>query len=324
MRSPVLFLIFNRPKYTEASFAAIRKARPPRLYVAADGPRMNNPDDARLCAQTRRILERVDWPCEVKTLFRKENWGGPRGIPQALDWFFKAEPEGIILEDDIVCHDDFFVFCDALLERYRDDSRVMHITGNNFQLGLKHGLASYFFSKIPHAWGWATWARAWSMYRPVISQAEVEEFITNFLLVVSSPQTLGYVPETMFRCVGNSVGHWDARWFYTIFAANGLAATPNVPLTRNIGYGELATHTRKKNILFSIPLRPLGSITHPSDVIWNSYGDEVDYRIAFSGAVDSSEGLVAELKRRIAHGDPEESVQELTKIVKKYHASLEK
>ena len=318
MQSPILFLIFNRPQQTAASFSAIRRARPPRLYVAADGPRAEKPRETKLCEETRSIVERVDWPCEVKTLFREKNVGGPRGIPEAINWFFQSEPEGIILEDDVIGSESFFRFCDELLEKYRDDPQVMQITGNNFQLGLRHGDASYFFSKITHSWGWATWARAWKLFMPVISQPQIEDFLVNTILPLTTPEAMGSVPSMLLRCVDNAVGHWDARWWCSVNIAGGLVATPNVPLTRNIGYGATATHTHVKSIPQSIPLESLGKIIHPTEISWARYADEVDYGVVFSGWVNSPAGLIAELRRRIARGDPEESVQRLARLGRKF------
>jgi len=320
MRSPVLLLIFNRPALTGTALACIRQARPPRLYIAADGPRKDRDGEAALCKEAREAATRVDWPCEVLTLFRDANMGGPRAIPEAINWFFSREEEGVILEDDIVAHADFFAFCDALLEKYRHHPNIMHITGNNFQLGLRHGDASYFFSKIPHTWGWATWARAWKQFKPVISRAEIEAFIKHTLLAIAPAGELGYVPEMMRRCAGDAVGHWDARWWYAVAAHDGLVPTPNMPLTRNIGYGEDATHTRRKTLLHCIPLSPSGALRHPEEMQWTKRADEVDYRIVFSGALNTPQGFAKELRRRLEHGDPPDGIACLEKIGRKYFA----
>ena len=75
MKSPVLFVIFLREDTTRKVFERIRGAKPPRLYVAADGPRPGRPDDIEKCKATRNIINEVDWDCEVKTLFREKNLG---------------------------------------------------------------------------------------------------------------------------------------------------------------------------------------------------------------------------------------------------------
>ena len=81
---PVLLLVFRRPETTAKVMAAIRAARPERLYVAADGPRPGRPEEAQRCAEARRVATAVDWPCEVKTLFREENLRGPRAVSGAI------------------------------------------------------------------------------------------------------------------------------------------------------------------------------------------------------------------------------------------------
>src|SRR5262245_56278428 len=146
---PVLFLVFNRPDTTARVMEAIRAARPERLYVAADGPRENNAGEAEeRCAEVRQLATRVNWPCEVRTLFREHNLGCRKAVSSAITWFFEQEPEGIILEDDCLPSQSFFPFCAELLARFRDDERIMFITGCNFKqnmIGLMYCYCFYMF-----------------------------------------------------------------------------------------------------------------------------------------------------------------------------------
>ena len=141
--TPILFIIFNRKSTAERVFAKIREIKPKRLYVVADGPRANRPDDIEKCKQTRQIIDNVDWDCELKTLFRENNVGCGKGVSGAIDWFFSNEEKGIILEDDVLPNNDFFVFCEDLLERYKDVDKVKSISGNNFNINPKYNKASY-------------------------------------------------------------------------------------------------------------------------------------------------------------------------------------
>lgn len=164
MNCPVLFLIFNRPDTTRKVFAEIRRAKPARLYIAADGPRKERTTDIALCEQTRDIINEIDWPCQSYTLYRKENLGCKLAVSSAINWFFEREESGIILEDDCLPHPTFFKFCEIMLERYKDDTRVMHIGGSNFQEGMIRGDGDYYYSKWTPVWGWASWRRAWKNY----------------------------------------------------------------------------------------------------------------------------------------------------------------
>jgi hypothetical protein len=62
LQTAVLFLVFNRPDTTAQVFEAIRKAKPPRLYVAADGPRVCREGEVERVAKVREIATAVDWP----------------------------------------------------------------------------------------------------------------------------------------------------------------------------------------------------------------------------------------------------------------------
>jgi hypothetical protein len=161
---PVLFLTFNRPDTTQQVFSRIRQAQPPRLYVAGDGPRPEQSNEAEICEIVRSIATNVDWDCEVKTLFRDHNFGCRLAVSQAISWFFENEPEGIILEDDCLPSQSFFWFCQELLEDFRNDKQVGAICGfYSNELDYKPS-ASYFFSRYMRVWGWAGWRRTFEEY----------------------------------------------------------------------------------------------------------------------------------------------------------------
>ena len=239
--TPVLLVVFNRPDTTRRVFDAIRKARPKQLFVAADGPREGVQADRALCDAARAAASRVDWDCEVHTLFRVENLGcglGPSSGPSsAISWFFENVEAGIILEDDCVPEPSFFRFCEELLERYRDVPRVMMISGDNFLSGRKRGAASYYFSRYTHIWGWATWRRAWHHF-------DYEA-----------------IPEEL-----RNHGIWDWQWRFAVEKNRGLAVAPNVNLVTNVGCGIVdAAHTSDMDERYAnLPTRPMVfPLTHP-------------------------------------------------------------
>ena len=73
--TPVAFVIFNRPDTTARVFAEIAKAKPPKLLVVADGPRNGRVGEAAKCMETRAIIDRVNWDCEVLTNYSDTNLG---------------------------------------------------------------------------------------------------------------------------------------------------------------------------------------------------------------------------------------------------------
>lgn len=267
LNTPVLFLVFNRPKKTAQVFEKIRQAKPPRLYVAGDGPRNGYDGEKEKVLKAREIATRVDWDCEVITLFRDKNLGCKNGVSGAINWFFEYEEQGIILEDDCLPHRDFFNFCENLLDRYAKDKRVSVITGNNFQNKKWRGNASYYFSKYNHVWGWATWRRAWIHYDGDIKFWPRWRNSKAWLNHTPDKVERKYWRNIFDRVYEGQIDTWDYPWTASIWYQNGLTVTPNVNLVSNIGFGEDALHTKSKNSKFSkMPVKNLNIIKYPKKV----------------------------------------------------------
>ena len=152
---------FNRPDTTRQVFDAVRVAQPSTLYFAVDGSRPSKEGEKEKVQQVRDIIKRVDWPCEVHTLFREENVGCGFGPAGAITWAFENEDRMIVLEDDCVPSQSFFRFCNEMLERYKDDTRINIVSGRSHWHGSKFfDKYDYLFTRYAHTWGWATWKRA--------------------------------------------------------------------------------------------------------------------------------------------------------------------
>lgn len=239
LTTPVLFLIFNRPDTTAIVFEAIRAARPPRLYVAADGARANRPAEAIKCRETRAIIEKVDWPCEVHTLFREENLGCKRAVSGAIRWFFDNEPEGIVLEDDCLPTTSFFRFCEEMLERYRDDQRIGQIAGTCFfeQQSFPNPTESYVFSRHGSIWGWASWRRAWNNYN--VDLPDWQKMTEPRWLNSACPDRTerSAAIRTGTRLLRGDIDTWDYQWTYTKLYYSLLSIVPTRNMILNIGWG---------------------------------------------------------------------------------------
>lgn len=234
-QTPILLLVFNRPEISNKVFNEIRKIKPTKLFIAADGPR--NASDKILCEETLNIIKLIDWDCELKTLIRSENMGCGRAVNEGISWFFNHVDEGIILEDDCFPLDSFFEFCEKMLEKYRDNGKVMHISGSNFQMGITRGLANetYYYSRYPLIWGWATWKRAWRYYN-----FELPNFLDKSVREMGS-----FFIYATYKVNSSQINTWDIQWSYCVYKNKGICITPNVNLIKNLGFGEDSTHTNK-------------------------------------------------------------------------------
>jgi hypothetical protein len=243
MRSSVLFLIFNRPDTTRQVFEAIRTAKPPRLYIAADGPRHEREGERARCQKVRKIALDVDWECDVKTFFRDENLGCKIAVSEGISWFFDHEDEGVILEDDCLPDLSFFIFCDEMLEYYRNDSRVSMVAGTNFFQDKFGSRDSYFFSRLIQIWGWATWKRAWKNYDVKMTtwpQFKNQRGLKNIGI---NKKIKNYVQPSFERSYAGAVDTWDYQWSYSVISQNTVSVVPGRNLVSNLGFGPDATHT---------------------------------------------------------------------------------
>lgn len=246
--APVLFLIFNRPSTTKVVFEAIRKAKPSKLYIAADGPRKNKEGEVEKCNEVRSIVTNVDWDCEVKTLFREENLGCGKGVSSGITWFFENEPEGIILEDDCVPNESFFPYCTELLERYRDDKRVMEVSGNNICPEEFPPIDySYSFSDHNGIWGWASWRRAWNLYDYEMThykKIKDQGYLENKFNSIYEEHYFNWVFERTYLFPHIT---WDYQWEFVKRINSGLTIVPKKNTVINIGFGADATSTTNLN-----------------------------------------------------------------------------
>lgn len=250
LQTAVLFLVFNRPDTTAQVFEAIRQAKPPRLYVAADGPREGREGEADRVAKVREIATAVDWPCEVKTLFREKNLGCKYAVSGAITWFFEQEEQGIILEDDCLPSQSFFWFCEELLNRYKDDERIFIISGYNKQQQWGSKSNSYFFSSLGGIWGWASWRRAWKNYD--IEMQGLEYLVREGFFEQNLGKLVGQIRQEQLvnaknKMLRGEIDTWDYQWGFSRHKHRALACVPRVSLIANIGFGQDATHTASKS-----------------------------------------------------------------------------
>lgn len=274
--APVLLIGFNRPDFMAAQIDAVRTAKPARLYVAVDGPRPDRAGEAEKCRAVRECVKLIDWPCEVKTLFREKNLGCKYGVSGAITWFFENEEEGIVLEDDCRPSRDFFRFCTEMLARYRDDERIGTVTGfNHFNL-QSDTAASYHFSSHLDIWGWASWRRTWAKY-----DVTMAPYIGHADEVIESSGMTPYFKMFMHKGIqdvqAGRCNTWDFQFALAALSMKWLCVVPRQRLVANIGLTDVdATHTNGYNyyagrfVMSGVIDSP---IAHPTAVVCDEWAD---------------------------------------------------
>ena len=247
VKVPILFLTFNRPDETRATFQAIRESKPQILFIASDGPREGNTQDVLRVAEVRKIIQDVDWDCSCEYLLRDSNLGCGRGPANAIDWFFSKVESGIILEDDCLATPSFFMFCQEMLSKYQLNDQIMAIAGTNIVRGVGYD-TDYVYTNFPIMWGWATWRRAWIKYN----------FFMKEWPRVKKEKSLGQSKENKWKChpvyteffdrtyekvFSKNIDVWDHQWIFSNWINDGLTVMSTKNLIQNIGFGLDATHT---------------------------------------------------------------------------------
>ena len=296
MKTPIAFFIFNRPDTTAKVFAEIAKAKPSKLLVIADGPRTGREGEAENCAATRSVVDNIYWDCEVLKNYSEINMGCKRRVSSGLDWLFDTVEEAIILEDDCLPHPTFFKFCENLLSLYRHDERIMAISGDNFQFGNQRTEYSYYFSRYPHCWGWATWRRAWEHNDEEMKlwpNLQAGGWLEDILL---DRQAVKYWKKIFTSAYNNRVDTWDYAWTLACWVQNGLTVLPNANLVSNIGFGSASTHTRGKSRFSEMPVESMTfPLYHPPFIIRDSLSDKFTQNIMYT------QPFIGRLKQKITH-----------------------
>jgi len=249
LTTPVALIAFNRPELTAGTLAAIRAARPSRLFLVVDGPRADRPEDPERCAAVRTVLEDVDWPCEVRRRYAETNLGLEANVELGLDWVFSQADAAIVLEDDCQADPTFFRYADELLARYRDDPRVWQVSGSGLGVPRRlFGEDSYAFTAWASVWGWATWADRWQRHRELFPRDHVDgDAPVRTVPAVPRPGLLvtrsGRQHFAEAAVSDDTVTHgWDKHWWLSMMTLGGLAISPAVNLVENVGWGVDATH----------------------------------------------------------------------------------
>lgn len=268
--APVAILMFNRPEVTRRTLEAVSASAPSLVFLIADGPRPAYPSDLELCDEVRKIATEMNWGCEVRTNFAKENLGLRNRVISGLNWVFSQVDAAIIVEDDCLADDSFFRYSTELLDRYRDHDSIGIVSGNNFLGGRQIGDESYFFSSDVRIWGWATWSRVWNAF----AKEGIREWSSYEAKSATRLLTSPFRRRALNRMASfaHKLDTWDLAFVLHCLSRGYLNAVPRVNLVSNVGFGAQSTHTKFESFTaevalgsLSFPLRHPGTIADSPD-----------------------------------------------------------
>ncbi len=284
LQTPVALTIFNRVEHTKRVFAVIRQVQPAQLLIIANAPRLDRADEVERCSQVRAVVEQVDWDCQVLRKYADTHVGIRQQLSTGFNWVFEQVETAIFLEDDCIPDPSFFYFCQEMLERYKDDQRIMAISGQNIQFGRHPIPHSYYFSRHFHSWGWASWRRAWQHYD--VDMASWPQVRDSGLLnhILADNQAVAYWTTLFQQTYERKIQTWDYQWTLACWLQSGLTILPDRNLISNIGHNLGATHTEHQaNTCYdTMPTEAMQfPLVHPPHVVRHDQADRFTQTTAF-------------------------------------------
>lgn len=303
--TPILLIVFNRPELTKRLVEKLAEIKPNRLFVMSDGPREHSVSDTNLIAKVRLIIDAIDWPCEISKIYNAENLGCGHSPAKGIDWVFSQVDRCIILEDDCIPSTSFFQYCSELLERYKADTRIMSISGNNHLPERFNNSESYFYSIHTQTHGWATWRRAWEKYDFYMKDwqsREEQSWLVGYLGSSRYAKTWLKTFNEVHKIISSDkqCSFWDYQFLYACWRNAGLTIMPRLNLVSNVGYGDDATHLKNSNH----PLAALEAkniefpLIHPKDVAPLKIADQLIAKHVF-GDVSFPKSIARKLALRL-------------------------
>ena len=242
INSPILIICYNRPTEFFKLFKKIEKLKKRKIFIFQDGKKNQDIEWEKL----NFFLNEQKDKSNINIKFSKKNLGCKNGVIFAINWFFKHNPQGIILEDDCLPSSSFFKYYNKLLKKYKNNKNIKVISGYTFMNDYKKSF-SYTFTKHIEVWGWATWRNVWKKYDPKMTSWK-KKGLEVLKKIFNENNYLINQYKNMFELTfQKKIDTWDHQFVYYIWKTNGLAITPKVNLVHNIGFNIRATHTKIKN-----------------------------------------------------------------------------
>ncbi|MGD6831878.1 hypothetical protein ACQCT5_06925 [Sutcliffiella halmapala] len=245
---PVVLFIFKRYDTVLRILERIEVVKPSKLYIIADGPR-NEQEKEMVDKCRKKVEENITWDCEVVKNYADTNKGVYDRIGLGAKWVFSKEEQAIFLEDDNLPEVSFFYYCKELLNKYKDDTRIMWVCGTNYlnKYEPEDG-SSYVFTQHLLPCGWASWSSKFCHYY----DGDMELLSNNYIIknIEDSyydkrlyEQQIDSVESEYYRIKKeNRPSSWDFQMAFSIRAHNVYGISPKYNQIENIGVDEFSTH----------------------------------------------------------------------------------
>jgi len=235
MFAPIVVFAYNRPWHLKQTLEALSHnelAEQSELFIFCDGPKKDaNEEDMKMISEVREVAREQEWCGQVQVIEADSNKGLACSIVDGVTEIVNRFGNIIVLEDDMITSPGFLKYMNDALTLYRDDGRVMHVTGYMFPVRKK--LPETFFYEVPHCWGWGTWARSWALFSNDID--ELYGYWSSRWDVFNK-----WGGDDLQRQLTNNykrnLNTWFVKWHAAVLRKDGLSLYPHRSLINNIGW----------------------------------------------------------------------------------------
>ena len=250
--APIILFVYNRLWHTQQTIEALQKnkfASESELFVYADGAKNEKANDQVL--QVRDYIKEVGGFKKVTIIERDKNWGLANSIIDGVTQTVKKFGKVIVLEDDLVTSPFFLRYMNDALEFYKDEHKVMHISGWNYPIESPTN-NDVFLYRTMDCWGWATWADSWNYF-----EKDTDKLVSKFTKKDIQNFNLDGLNDVWIQVVlnkYNQINTWAVYWYASIFSRQGLCLNPVKSFVKNIGHDGSGTHCNDDSYVDNVVL----------------------------------------------------------------------
>jgi hypothetical protein len=247
MKIPCLIIAYARSENVLNLINSLRLQGVSEFYIAIDGPKDISVSQIQSDLVKQLEVLNMQQGVSVHIWLRNENLGVATSVITALDWFFKHEEFGIIMEDDLSVSSDFIKFVSRAMQISTQE--VSLLSGNRFFSDPRRAL----YSGYPATWGWATWRDEWRLIRNSI----IESPKIKLRHIFSSDYQFWLLGS--LRVLLRQVDTWDIP--ISLYMRNNIkySLLPSVNLVTNFGFDSFASHTHVNNFPLGMPIENFDS-----------------------------------------------------------------
>jgi hypothetical protein len=241
--APIALFVFKRPEETCQTLEHLARnvgIEDSELFIFCDAAR--RPDEVAAVQATRSVVRNRSWCPRTTIIERSENRGLARSVIAGVNQLTESHGRVIVLEDDLLTSRGFLSYMNTALERYKDTTKVMQISGHILSIPKFPFQKSCFFIPMVTSWGWATWKRAWDAFDPECSGWEKLKIDQKLRYRFDLDDSYPYF-QMIERQKGGKIDSWAVCWRWAVFKMDGISLYPDKTLVNNIGFGNGATHT---------------------------------------------------------------------------------